>query len=745
MRCPTLNDLPPPPPGRTGWPWTEECPQLPDLMSDGRAWPRISVVTPNYNYGRFIEETIRSVLLQGYPNLEFIVIDGGSTDESIEIIRKYSAWMAYWGSEPDSGPSHKVNKGFRMAKGEIAAQLNSDDTYLPEALSRVAPVFGEAARHAFVFGNCRSARESGEPIQLIKPSCKSLESFLLFQTRILQPAVFFRRVVLEEVGFLDESYCYAMDFDLFMRIAAKHRVHHLDFPLATLRIHPSSESSRGIVPARKAYVEAARRYWGPPWKPRYYRYLVASWRYIGYSYLVEAYRAMGRDRRVALRHMSRAVCVYPPYLFGWLVFSLLVKLLIGEERAIALKKWFDSRVRVSRVRQKPGWAEVTKMHVVVDGLPLLGAGGTTTYLRDLILHLSVEGKQHDYSLFFRGFRKDIRRKVTQLMADPTFARFPVTTTLIPNRLLEGCWTQRSWYIPFTKSWLGRPDIFLSTVYVTPVLRTAPIVMLVYDLIPLRFPQFYERDHVAFALRMRRGIERAAALIAISECTKRDLVDMVGADPRRVHVVYPGMDARFGASTACASGRHEAVRARYGLRRPYLLYVGTLAAYKNVGTLVKVFRRMKQVRRIPHQLVLCGRTRWGREVVDAAQDLIEAGDCVVTDFIPACDVPSVYHGAEAFAFLSLYEGFGLPPLEAMACGVPVVVSNASSLPEVVGDAGLLVPPTDEEAIEHALYRVLTDSELRQELRRRGFLQAAKFSWSETARQTLAVFNRVRGVS
>src|SRR5688572_28969334 len=103
MRCPMLSDLPAPPPGKTGWPWTEETFQLPEAMPDGKRWPRISIVTPSYNQGQFIEETIRSVLLQCYPNLEYIVIDGGSTDDSVEIIEKYKSWLTYWVSEPDKG------------------------------------------------------------------------------------------------------------------------------------------------------------------------------------------------------------------------------------------------------------------------------------------------------------------------------------------------------------------------------------------------------------------------------------------------------------------------------------------------------------------------------------------------------------------------------------------------------------------------------------------------------------------
>ncbi len=381
------------------------------------------------------------------------------------------------------------------------------------------------------------------------------------------------------------------------------------------------------------------------------------------------------------------------------------------------------------------------MRIVADGGPLLGEAGIRTYVHGLIRHLVVEGREHEWGLFFRGCRTRTRRGLSALRRDPALAGCSTHVTLVPDRVLDWCWTGHAWHIPGTEARLGHPDLFLSTVYVTPVLRRAATVLLAYDLIPMRFPQFYERDRRRLAPRMARSLERADAILAISECTKKDLVDLMGADPRRVHVVYPGADDRFRPpDDQVASAR---VLARYGVTRPYVLYVGSLGPHKNVETLVRVFRRLRQSRRLEHQLVLCGDTRWGRDVVEAASDLVAAGACVMPEFIRPEDVPCFYQQAEAFAFLSLYEGFGLPPLEAMACGAPVVSSNAGSLPEVVGDAGLLVPPTDEEAIGEALYRALTDSMLRQELRTKGFRRAAQFSWPESARRTLKIFSEVKG--
>ena len=134
MRCPTLAELPPPLEGKTGWPWTVESTQLPETMPHGSPWPRISIVTPSYNQGEFIEETIRSVLLQGYPNLEYIIMDGGSSDKTNEVISKYASWLKYWRSQKDEGQAAAITEGFLRATGQIGAYINSDDFYLQNVL-----------------------------------------------------------------------------------------------------------------------------------------------------------------------------------------------------------------------------------------------------------------------------------------------------------------------------------------------------------------------------------------------------------------------------------------------------------------------------------------------------------------------------------------------------------------------------------------------------------------------------------
>lgn len=154
MHHTSLEELPPLPPGKIGWPWTKESRQLPDTMPDSRPWPRISIVTPSFNQGRYIEETIRSVLLQGYPNLEYIVIDGGSSDNSVGIIKKYEPWLAYWVSEADRGQAHAINKGFQKATGEIFGWLNSDDVYCKGALGFTGWLLYRRPHVGLIYGDC---------------------------------------------------------------------------------------------------------------------------------------------------------------------------------------------------------------------------------------------------------------------------------------------------------------------------------------------------------------------------------------------------------------------------------------------------------------------------------------------------------------------------------------------------------------------------------------------------------------
>ena len=271
MRSPALHELPPPPAGKTGWPWTESGGLLPEVMPDGRPWPVVSIVTPSYNQGPYIEATIRSVLLQGYPNLEFIVVDGGSTDESVEMIRKYEKWLTCWVSERDHGQADAINKGFSRANGEIFAWLNSDDFYERHALARVLKYFAGHPECSLLYGNGWYVDEAGNrmrPCHWIKPYNRRLFYTMNF---ILQPAAFWRRLTWERTGGLDVNLRWAMDWEWLLRATVLSPPHYLPVDLACWRIRPDIKTNSGGW-LRRAEIAAICRRYGGIWQPTYILY-----------------------------------------------------------------------------------------------------------------------------------------------------------------------------------------------------------------------------------------------------------------------------------------------------------------------------------------------------------------------------------------------------------------------------------------------------------------------------------------
>lgn len=245
MHCPRLDDLPLPPPGKTGWPWTEGSPELPEHLPDGAPWPKISIVTPSYNQARFLEETVRSVLLQGYPNLEYIIMDGGSSDGSVDIIRKYEAWLAYWVSEKDNGQAHAINKGWKLSRGEFISWLNSDDLLKPAVIHQIAIAFFEK-KVDFVYGNTELIDEKS---QVTGPDRGSPVDYLhmlrTLDIPIPQPGSFIRHRVLDHVGYLSENWKVVLDRDFFIRVGLSCQMHYIPVTVAQFRMHNKSKSTAG--------------------------------------------------------------------------------------------------------------------------------------------------------------------------------------------------------------------------------------------------------------------------------------------------------------------------------------------------------------------------------------------------------------------------------------------------------------------------------------------------------------------
>lgn len=243
MKCPTLSELPPPPPGKTGWPWTEESLKVTKKLDNDLEFPRISIVTPSYNQGQFIEETIRSVLLQGYPNLEYIIIDGGSTDNSIDVIKKYEKQLTYWVSEPDRGQSHAINKGFARCTGEIVAWLNSDDCFNEGILYKIARIFIQKPETNLITCPVRRITAEGKEITITYTPSTVYQNLFNWSTYMPQAGVFFRKEILDKIGYLDESLQIQMDYDLWFRFAKETDFFYCQDIAANIKIHPAAKTT----------------------------------------------------------------------------------------------------------------------------------------------------------------------------------------------------------------------------------------------------------------------------------------------------------------------------------------------------------------------------------------------------------------------------------------------------------------------------------------------------------------------
>lgn len=280
------------------------------------------------------------------------------------------------------------------------------------------------------------------------------------------------------------------------------------------------------------------------------------------------------------------------------------------------------------------------------------------------------------------------------------------------------------------------DLLHSPDFIPPFRRRCRSVITIHDLAFLRFPHLLTPESARYYGQVARAIRSADQVIAVSDSTRRDLLELLSADPEKVTVVHSGV------SPECQRldpAEVESQRRRLGLPESFILFVGTLEPRKNLPTLLKAFARLRRAHPVP--LVVVGGKGWLYEELFRVRDDLGLGEEVrFAGPVPARELVYYYSCATCLVLPSLYEGFGHPVLEAMACGTPVVASNASSLPEVVGDAGLLVDPEDVEGLAATLGRLLADGNLRQRLIHLGLERAQSFSWEKTARETLAVYHR-----
>ena len=329
---------------------------------------------------------------------------------------------------------------------------------------------------------------------------------------------------------------------------------------------------------------------------------------------------------------------------------------------------------------------------------------------------------------------------------PPLCDLPTHTANLPRKL---------WRLRAALSYFGGPNLdrafngvslFHATEHLLPKLTRARSVFTLHDTAYLLFPKYHLlQNRLYLTLMMPRFLARADRIIAVSEATRRDALHFYRLNPEKIVVIPEGVEPRFQPEPDLA--RLAAVRRKYALPERFILHVGTIEPRKNLPALLEAYAAIRlqppaAVQASNLQLVIAGGKGWlDASFFERLRQLGLEEQVVLTGYVADDDLPVLLNAAEVFAFPSVFEGFGLPPLEAMACGVPVICSNASSLPEVVGDAALLLPPTDVRAWVEALGRLLADPELRAELRTRGLARARSFTWETAAQKTLAVYQTV----
>jgi glycosyltransferase involved in cell wall biosynthesis len=356
-------------------------------------------------------------------------------------------------------------------------------------------------------------------------------------------------------------------------------------------------------------------------------------------------------------------------------------------------------------------------------------GGNESYAVNLIEALSQIDSANDYTIYVTT--NEARERFSD-----RWANFKVRSTLPHTPLIR---------IPLTLSAELRkhPVDVLHVQFTAPPFCPCPVVVSIHDLSFEHLPHtFKRRSRTQLRLTVRHSAQRAARILTLSEHTREDIVKTYRIKPDRVTAIPLAAPDHFRSVTDYRE--LQRVRHNYGIDGEYILTVGSIQPRKNLARLFKAYASLRgdcSPDKLP-KLVLVGKCAWLYDDTMRALDETGVRDAVIlTGYVPETDLPALYSGALCFVYPSFFEGFGLPPLEAMKCGAPVVVGNTTSLPEVVGDAALAVDPFDVDAIAGAIKRLINDPALRKELSVKGQERASAFSWRETARQTLKVYEEV----
>jgi glycosyltransferase involved in cell wall biosynthesis len=362
--------------------------------------------------------------------------------------------------------------------------------------------------------------------------------------------------------------------------------------------------------------------------------------------------------------------------------------------------------------------------------------GVGSYAKNLIYALAKIDSENDYLLY--GIFYDCYPKEWKKAAIPKSPNFKLYQKNSLSWLVRRKWRNGRKY---GEKLLGQIDLLHSTAYTMPPISTIKAVVTIHDLSCFVYPQYHTEANYQFVTKnVHQAARHANFIIADSENTKKEIIRFLHVPEEKIDVIYLAAGEAF--NKKCSSESIIQIRNKYGIKNPYFLVVGSIEPRKNLASALIAFKALREIRRIDYQFVVAGGKGWENEsFYQLLKKLNIDNSLILTGYIPEGDLPGLYQGAEVFVYPSFYEGFGLPVLEAMASGTPVITSNTSSLPEVAGDAAVLINPTEIFDLYEAMEAVVTKPSLREELKGKGLEQSKKFSWEKTAQQTLQVYHNV----
>lgn len=692
----------------------------------------VSVVIAHWNAKELLRGCLQSIYRYKHKvTFEVIVVDNNSTDGTVEMIEKEFSQVRLIKNETNRGFPIANNQGIKASRGRYILLLNSDTEIKPDTFE-VMVKFLDRKKNAAVVG-CKHIYPDGR-LQRTAYSFPTLgtvmcETFILDRlfprSRIfgrkelsfwdyasvrqvdwvMGSCFLVRRKSIEEVGLMAEHYfIWGEDTDWCLRF--KRKGWYVYFTPETSITHVGSQSTT--------------RYKGKDYK-RWRIWFVCE----SYKSMDKFYYKFYKNYTGRLIHFIKSAGV-AVRLMGWgcsyFILALREELrLDAEVRVIAclrVLKWALKR------RKYPGITRELEQRIAIDISPMYRSkAGVGHYTSNLVANLKLL-KQNNYIF--------LRRRRNEGLGE----RKPSVLKRLFNAVRQTLWEQA--ILPFRLLVKGATLIHCPA-YVSPLIKTCHSIITIHDMAFLLYPEKFVRSY-RFYLRLWAPVSarRADVVITDSNQSKKDIVKSLKIPGNKVKVIYLGVDDAFRPITN--KKLIEQSRRKYELPPKFILYVGTLEPRKNIMGLIWAYKLFKDSGDKEHRLVIAGAKGWlYSDMFKTVDELHLREDVKFTGYIADIDLPSVYNGAELFVYPSLYEGFGLPPLEAMACGVPVITSNTSSLPEIVGDAGIMVNPVDHRAIADAIKRVLNDEQLKEEMKRKGLVRARQFSWEKTAQRTSEVYN------